>query len=310
MDETRHGQELPAYALKVRELRKKAGLTQPQLGRELKTNATRVTVARWEGGVSEPRVENCLALAELAKNQKLPELAEFFFERFYERERDRIKQVTAADDLRYLKTVETAAAAGDESAQRLLKLSRLDAIEFAIEFGNEALRRITEARQSLGNGAFQAALFEMADETNRIGRLLIARELRGLRRAAVLRRQEERLIAHAEKLLNSGQVQREILGRIFDEIPGLPAEGKTPDIVTLAKRVADVIIEGPRAGSQKGQMISGSFTAFKISKISELFKEAAAAEKKGEPLDSVQFMKSLEEVLEICGEPKKPNEKK
>jgi transcriptional regulator with XRE-family HTH domain len=300
--------EVPDYALKIRDLRKRLRLTQPQLAAEL--SVKRSGEAKWEGGVREPRRQNYLALAALANKRHLPEFATFFLKRIEERETVRRKRRDEADDLRYLETVETAAVEGDKGAQHLLELSRLGGADFAGEFAKQHLRRITEARESLENGAFSAAVSEIADETVRVTRLLRARKLRALRRAAGIRRQEDRLTARMDELIKSGEVQGEALGRIFDEIPTLLFEGKMPDIVTLTKRVADTIHDGPRAGLQKRQMISAFFSIFKLCKISELFEEAAAAEEKGEPLDSVQFTKRLEDLLEIGREPKNSKEKK
>jgi len=295
-------EELPAYAVKVRALRKSIGLTQRQLAAELKT--TSVTISRWEGGVSEPRGDNCLRLVDFADNHNLREFASFFLQHIEGHKSDRQKKGDEADALRYLEIWETAAAEGDEDAQRLLELSRRDPKEFA----KEQLKRMIEARQSLGNGGFAAGLYEIVDETNRVGRLQGARKLRALRRAAALRRQAERLSTRERELVKLGEVQRQDVDRILDEHVALVKEGKAPDIVTLAKKVADAIHKGPQARSRKRQTITTIISVLKMDRISELFAEAAAAEEKGEPLDFVQFTNRLEGLLEIGREPKKSKE--
>jgi polyhydroxyalkanoate synthesis regulator phasin len=255
-------------------------------------------------------VKSCLALAGFANRRDLPEFAGFFLNWIEERKSDRQKEAIAADDLRYLETVESAAGEGDESARHLLELSRLGATEFATKFADEILRRVAGARQLLGNGAFRAAFFEMADETNCIRRLRGAGKLRAIRRATALRRQAERLRARERALLKSGEIQRQELRRIIDQLVVSAKERKRGDIVAVAKRIADAIHHGPQATSRKRQTVSAIVSNFKVGWISDLFTEAAAAEEKGEPLDSVQFTERLEDLLEIGREPKKPNEKK
>lgn len=294
--------EVPDYALKIRDLRKRLRLTQPQLAAEL--SVKRSGEAKWEGGVREPRRQNYLALAALANKRHLPEFATFFLKRIEERETVRRKRRDEADDLRYLEIVEAQAAGGDKDAQHLLELSRRD----STEFNKEQANRIIEARGGLGNGAFSAGFDWIVLESNRVGRLRRARKLRAIRRVAALRRQAERLKARERALLKSGEIQRQELRRIIDQLVVSAKEGKTGDIVAVAKRIADTIHHGPQARSRKRQTVSAIVSDFKVGWISDLFAEAAAAEEKGEPLDSVQFTKRLEELLEIGREAKKSNE--
>jgi transcriptional regulator with XRE-family HTH domain len=157
--------DVPGHALAIRELREKTGLSQPQLAREL--NIERGAIARWEAGVREPRPKKYMALAEIAKKRKLPELAAKFLSRKEEKSKDleRKKELrrTARDtELRkeYFLRTKAEARAGNEAAKRLIDLSLMNDIELSKLQGE----RISEARKSLANGAYKAKFDEIMDE--------------------------------------------------------------------------------------------------------------------------------------------------
>jgi transcriptional regulator with XRE-family HTH domain len=115
--------DVPAYALAIRELREKTGLTQPQLAAEL--GVKRVSVARWEGCAFEPSPANYLSLYKAAKRHNLPDLVKLFHSNWSERERREHEAQEAEENKRYFLRIKKQAEAGDDDAKKIVALSRM-----------------------------------------------------------------------------------------------------------------------------------------------------------------------------------------
>jgi transcriptional regulator with XRE-family HTH domain len=289
--------ELPSYSFKIRELRKTVGLSQPQLAAEL--SKKRGAVARWETGTREPRAENFAALAKFSKKHKLPEFAQFFSQHIEERKSDRKKEAEEAakeaDALRYLETVESQAAAGNIRAKRLLELSRRDGKEFA----KEQAGRIEDARWRLENGAFSAFIYEIADETQRVGRLHGGRQVRVSRALANLRRRYEQAepfdVTHAE----AKRAQKQEIVKILHEAEADHGAGKSLNWVELGRKV-DETYRPVKTFFKAQQKMLDRMTA-----VSRIMSKVKDAQEKGAPVDELEFIDQIERALEIGRGPKK-----
>jgi transcriptional regulator with XRE-family HTH domain len=116
--------DVPAYALAIRELRQKTGLTQPELAAEL--GVKRVSVARWEGGAFEPNAANYQSLVEAAKKHKLPELADFFHWTSYQNSYRAHWAQRMEEGKRFFLRTRKQAEAGDEAARKIIQISKMD----------------------------------------------------------------------------------------------------------------------------------------------------------------------------------------
>lgn len=135
MDTSRQS-KMPRYSLMIRELRNTRRLTQAELASQVGVKAN--TVARWESAVSEPDFWSYWSLHALAYLWSEWEIAEFFSGRM------ELSEARSNWDrrhlLRNLASVRDSAAAGDETAARLLVDSELDRTAY---LANKATR-ITE----------------------------------------------------------------------------------------------------------------------------------------------------------------------
>jgi transcriptional regulator with XRE-family HTH domain len=168
---------LPEFALKIRELRKLRGLTQPQFAAEVHTS--RGTIARWEIGTREPSAENYSVLCRLANQQRVgrkhetwkaqegdsqrslrgfyTELAQFFFKQQTAKTPSPERKSQAKRDLESLEIAERMAVVGSKRHRRILKWAYQNLTE--IEAGrNRRLKALKERKLPNGKHWTQEAL--------------------------------------------------------------------------------------------------------------------------------------------------------
>jgi transcriptional regulator with XRE-family HTH domain len=154
--------------LKIRELRRKAELTQKQFADQLKVG--RGAVARWELGEREPEERSYSALANLAKERGLPELRDFFRSRTGRRRRSREER----DAVRYLAAVEKDAIDGQEEARYLLELCQLS----QAAYHRKVALAINRARTSAEGAEALVLIARTFEEAWRVATLQLGRMCR------------------------------------------------------------------------------------------------------------------------------------
>ena len=147
----------PEYSRRIAALRTEIlQLTQPEFAKALRLR--RGAVARWETGDREPSQRSYTALAEFAERRGVKEDAEFFRRQIHRKDVERHIAQWNAGVRHYVAALRALAAAGNAEANRLIKLSRLDRIEFS----GSQFNRLLEAHASLGEDAFADAFRAVA----------------------------------------------------------------------------------------------------------------------------------------------------
>lgn len=233
------GTTLPEHARKIRELRKTLALTQPEFATKL--NNKRGAVAQWEGGLREPRPKNYKALAALAESRSLPHLAEFFLSQIGKRKttlrpdaRERMEYVHAGRFLERTRREASGAGEWAERAQRLLSLSEMDGVEFA----KLQAQKISEARRSLSNGEFEAALLDIVDETWEAQRLRRGRLNEAAAALKRLNRQYDQLLSAASLFTKNEDVMRGIIRNILaDAEKAITDKTGRPEVLGVLSKI-------------------------------------------------------------------------
>jgi transcriptional regulator with XRE-family HTH domain len=229
---------LPEFALKIRELRKLRGLTQPQFAAEVHTS--RGTIARWEIGTREPKAENYAVLSRLANQQRLArkhetwkaqegdsqrslrgfytELAQFFFKQQAAKTPSPERKSQAKRDLESLEIAERMAVVGSKTHRRILEWANRNLTEIKVE-RNRRLKALKE--KNLPNGKFWArAAIIIAEflEIEAVHRGLERRMGRASKRLLYLQRKYKRASTKAESVHEEiAQIQRRLRPKLTSD---------------------------------------------------------------------------------------------
>jgi transcriptional regulator with XRE-family HTH domain len=243
--------DVPTLALAIRELRRKAGLTQPQLAAELKVR--RGAVARWEAGDREPKAGSYSALSEAASKRGLSQLADLFLSQLRTKqaeEETRERDSWALDELEtsefrareWMDSPDDAKRQAAEEAKRLLDLSRVDRVEFA----KQQAKRISDARASMSNGFFAAKVYDITDETSTVDLIRRGRELRAERAYRAWERKVAELPALESVIAENEKVIREKIESILKDAETALGEGKQVDAKAFYGAINRVLGERKR----------------------------------------------------------------
>lgn len=295
--------DLPPYAVKIRQLRQEARLTQSQLASEM--GVRRGAVARWEAGAREPKRPIYLQLSAVASDRHLPALQDFFLSQMEEKNAEKRRRNEEVYARSYLARVKSDAAEKGEQAElarHLLRLSEMDGVELA----KLQAQRISEGRRSLSNGAFEAVLFDIVEETHHAKTLQLGRRLEI---ATAVKKLEQQI----EELQDADSLIAENEKKLREKIENILAEAETAIRDRNAQHeVFDILRKIPRIYTQTRRRLKKREAIIdrwlRIQAVLNKYEDDKGA---GMVVDDLVVIKELERLLKFAhdanSEEKKPD---